>query len=76
MLAYLVMGLAAAFNIIIIKWKIENSRYADAALDGGILIAFTLVFGGTLGGMVIATVGAAIVSLYLLAFPPKFSTAY
>ena len=76
MLAYLIMGLAAAFNIIIIKWKIENSRYADAALDGFILIIFTIVFGGTLGGMVIATVGAAIVSMYLLVFPPKFSNAY
>lgn len=76
MLAYLIMGLAAAFNILVIKWKIEHERYADAGLDTAILIIFTMVFGGTLGGMVIATVGSAIVSLYLLAFPPKFSTAY
>lgn len=76
MLMYLIMGLAAAFNILVIKWKIEHSRYADSALDGAVLLVFAFVFGGTLGGMVIATVGSAIVSLYLLAFPPKFSTAY
>lgn len=70
------MGFAAAFNVLVIKWKIENGRYADAGLDTAILITFTMVFGGTLGGMVIATVGSALVSLYLLAFPPKFSTAY
>lgn len=74
MLLYLIMGIAAAFNVIVIKWKLENSRVGDATLDGGILILLAWVFGGTLGGMVIATVSSAIVSIYLLAFPPKLFT--
>ena len=76
MLLYLVMGIAAAFNILIIKWKLENSRIGDASLDAAILILLSLVFGGTLGGMVIATVSSAIVSMYLLVFPPKFSSSF
>lgn len=71
MFSLLAMGVAAAFNVIIIKWKLENSRISDALLDASVLVILALVFGGTLGGMVIATVSSAIVSLYLLAFPPK-----
>ena len=73
---YLAMGIAAAFNVLIIKWKIENSRKVDAALDGSVLMLLAAIFGGTLGGMVIATIGSAVVSIYLLAFPPKFSSTF
>lgn len=67
----LLIGLAAGFNFLIIKWKLEKQRHADAGLDILILIILSAIFGGTLGGMVIATIGSAIVSLSLLASPPK-----
>lgn len=70
---YIVMGIAAAFNVLVIWWKATNARVLDSLLDGGILIVLSWVFGGTLGGMLVATVSSAIVSLYFLAVPPKFS---
>lgn len=70
------MGVAAGFNVLIIYWKVTQSRFSDAGLDAFILGIMVWAFAGTLGGNIIATVGSAIVSLYLLAFPPKFSSAY
>jgi len=67
----LVMGVALAFNFLIIKWKFEHKRTSDAILDTGLLILIGLVFKGTITGLMIGTVASAIISLYLLAFPPK-----
>lgn len=68
----LLIGLATAFNALIIKWKMEKARYEDAALDVAILFVFTSLFSGSMGGMVVATISSFIVSIYLLASPPKF----
>jgi hypothetical protein len=71
----LLIGVAAAFNFLIIKWKVEHRRLMDAVLDilaGTILIS---IFIGTLSGMVIAMVASMIVSIALLVFPPKWSKA-
>jgi hypothetical protein len=68
----LLIGLATAFNFLILKTKIEKSRYQDAIFDAIVLLLLSIMFGGTLGGMVIATIGSAIVSLSLLISPPKF----
>ena len=65
----LIMAVATAFNLMIIKWKFENDRMADAMLDAGLLGILALVFGGSLGGMMIATASSALVSLYLLWSP-------
>lgn len=67
----LLIGIAAAFNFLIIKWKIEKQRYSDALLDAIILATLSLIFSGTLGGMVIATIGSAVVSISLFFSPPK-----
>ena len=67
----LIIGIAAGFNFLIIKWKIEKGRYSDAVLDGFLLFLLAVMFGQTLGGMIIATIGSAMVSLALLANPPK-----
>ena len=68
----LLIALATAFNVLIIKWKIEKTRYEDAALDFAVLVALASLFSGSMGGMVIATITSFIVSIYLLASPPKF----
>ena len=67
----LLIGLAAAFNFLVIKWKIEKGRYEDAVLDAILLAALSFLFGGTLGGMVIATIGSAVISISLFLKPPK-----
>ncbi|MFA7029981.1 MAG: hypothetical protein WC179_06910 [Candidatus Cloacimonadaceae bacterium] len=67
-----IMAIATMFNFIILKWKLEKERYADFVFDILCLIAISWLFAGTLGGMVIAMTSSALISLYLIAFPPKF----
>ena len=68
----IIIAIAAAFNMLIIKWKLEHHRYEDATLDVTILIILAAFFANSLGGMIIATISSFIVSLYLLMSPPKF----
>ena len=70
----LLIGIATAFNFLIIKWKIEKKRYEDAGLDFIILVILSMLFSGSLGGMVIATIASAIVSIMFMVSPPKFLT--
>lgn len=69
---FLIIGVAAAFNMIIIKIKLEKSRYFDAILDSSFLATVTYVFSGSYGALVVGTIASAIFSIYLLVFPPKF----
>jgi uncharacterized protein (DUF983 family) len=66
-----IMGTAVAFNVLIIKWKLEHDRLSDALLDGFILVILSFVFMGTISGLMVGTVASAVVSLFLLASPPK-----
>ena len=68
---YLIMGIAAAFNLLIVYWKVSHNRVGDGVLDAIALVILSSIFGGTLGGMLVATVASAIVSLVLLINPPK-----
>ena len=67
----IIMGLATAFNVLIIFRKVEKKRHQDAFFDAGLLVLLSLVFGGSLGGMMVATVASAIISLYFLFNPPN-----
>lgn len=67
----LIIGGAVSFNILTIKYKFENKRYADAILDFIILVTLSMLFKGSLGGLQVATVASAIVSIYLWYNPPK-----
>lgn len=68
----LIIGVATAFNVLIIKYKVEKGRYEDAIFDSVVLISLASVFGGSMGGMIIATISSFIVSIYLMFSPPKF----
>ena len=68
----IIIAIAAAFNMLVIKWKVEHKRYEDATLDTVILIVLSSIFASTLGGMIIATISSFIASIYLLFSPPKF----
>ena len=68
----IIIAIVAAFNMLIIKWKMEHKRYEDALLDTVILIVLASLFSNTLGGMIIATISSFIVSIYLLFSPPTF----
>jgi hypothetical protein len=67
-----IIGVVTAFNILIIFMKYERGRHSDATLDLAILVTVAIVMGGSFGGLVVGTITSAIVSLYLLANPPKF----
>jgi hypothetical protein len=71
---YIVIGLVSAFNLLIIKVKLEKKRFADAFFDLALMCVLAFLFAGTYGGMVVAMVGSLAVSLYLLASPPKFTS--
>jgi len=67
----LIIGIATAFNFIILKWKFSDGRYGDMALDVMSLVVLTALFGNTILGMLIAMVASTCISLYLLVFPPS-----
>ncbi len=68
--AIIFAGIAVAFNILIIFWKIEQGRSADAVFDTVFLILIGWVFSGSLAGLVIGTVASAIISMALIVHPP------
>ena len=66
----LLLGLAAAFNFLILKWKFEHGRYGDVALDIMSLVILSVLFGNSILGLIIATLSSMMISLYLLFNPP------
>lgn len=70
-ISLLIIGVAVFFNFAVIKFKVERLRYADAVLDVTLLAIVSFLFGGSFGGLVVATVASALISLYLFFSPPK-----
>ena len=68
---FLIIGIAVAFNCMIIKVKFERGRIADGALDATLLAILTVVFSGTYGALVVGTIASAFISIFLLINPPK-----
>ena len=71
---FIVIGLAVAFNCIIIKEKFQRGRTEDGAFDLILLVVITLVFSGTYGSLVVGTIASAFISVYFMASPPTFFT--
>lgn len=67
----MILGGLVAFNFLIIYAKIRYKRYLDGSLDFFVLAVLSILFGGSYAGLVVATVASAVVSLFLLAFPPR-----
>ena len=67
-----VIGIATAFNFIVILFKFKRHRYEDACFDLAIFIAISYMFAGTISGMSVGMVASAIVSIWLWFDPPKF----
>lgn len=68
----LLIAIATFSNFALLKWKADKERYADLTIDIATLGALTYLFGGTMGGMIIALVAGAMMSIFLLISPPKF----
>ena len=63
------IGIAVAFNILIVLWKYQHGRILDATVDGTLLVLVAIVFSGSTAALIIGTIGSAIVSIYLLFSP-------
>ena len=71
-MTYLIIALAAVFNLVILRMKFSEGRYGDLALDFLALATLTMFFGQTLGGMMIVAIAGTIISVYLYIVPPEF----
>lgn len=69
---FIVLGIALAFNLIVIKEKFERGRTEDAIMDLGLLGLIAFFFSGSYGALVIGTVASAFISIYLFVRPPRF----
>ena len=67
----ILIGIAVAFNMLVIKYKFEKGRWADGGLDFFLLVVLSFLFMGSYAGLVVATIASAIISIYLYIFPPK-----
>lgn len=67
-----VIGIATAFNFIVILFKFKRHRYEDAFFDLAVFIVISYMFAGTISGMSVGMVASAIVSIWLWFNPPKF----
>lgn len=69
----LIISVAVFLNFALLKWKLEHERYTDLFVDISVLVALSFLFGGSMGGMIIAMCGGAMMSIFLLVSPPKFT---
>ena len=69
----IIIGIVTAFNFLILLKKVRMGRHLDAFLDISAMVALSWMFGGTLGGMVVAMVASAVISLSLLKEPLEFN---
>lgn len=67
----LALGVAVLFNFIILRIKWARKEYANVGVDVLMLLALNLVFGGSILGVISATVGSTLISLYLIWYPIK-----
>jgi len=63
--AGVVLGLAVLINFIFIVTKFKAQRYADAIIDILTIIATSSLYGMSLMGGAIATIGSMFISIYL-----------
>ena len=69
----LIISIAVFLNFMLLKWKLDHERYMDFGVDLIVLIAISYLFAGTMSGMAVGLIAGALMSLYLLVSPPKFT---
>jgi len=65
----LLMGLALAFNILVIIWKWKHRGFIEGTADAILLALVMYIAGSSLTGMLVGTIASAVVSGYLLVDP-------
>lgn len=72
----IILGVAMAFNIIVILMKLNRERYIDGLTDFAILVVFAIVLGGSAQSLAVGTIASCIISIYLFREEPKFLTQF
>jgi len=65
------LGFAVLFQFIILRIKWNKGHYADVGVDILMLAILNSVFGGSILGVISATAGSTLISLYLIWYPIK-----
>jgi len=68
------LGFAVLFQFIILRIKWNKKNYEDVVVDILMLIILNGVFGGTILGVISATAGSTLISLYLIKYPIRIFT--
>ena len=68
----LIAAIATFFNFIVIYVKFQREQYLGGIIDLGMFVGVSILFIGTMQGMVIGMIASALMSIYLLFSPPKF----
>jgi hypothetical protein len=69
---FIIIGIVSAINLIVIVHKFKKGRVEDGIFDSILFTIMASLFSGSYGGMVVAMISSLIISIYLLASPPKF----
>lgn len=72
-IGFLMIGLAVAFNFVVIIRKYRLHRYFDAFIDMTILAIICVLFCGTFSALVTGTIASMFVSFYLYFNPLTFA---
>ncbi len=56
--------------------KFKKGRIEDGVFDSALLIILLMISNGSYGAMVVSMIASLVVSIYLLASPPKFFKAF
>lgn len=71
---FILIGIISAFNLLIIKFKLDKKRFEDAILDTALMVVLAYLFSGSYAGMVVAMVASLVISIFLFISPPTFSS--
>lgn len=72
-MGFLLIGIAVAFNFIVIIRKYRLGRYFDSFLDTAILAIICFLFSGTFSALTTGTIASMFVSIYLYFNPVTLS---
>jgi uncharacterized membrane protein YczE len=65
----IIIGIAVAFNLIIVLRKAQAGQYLNALVDGTLLGLVAVFFSVSTAALIIGTIGSLLVSIYLSFFP-------
>ena len=65
----LALGAMVLFNFVILRIKWNKGLYVDVVVDIIMLVMLNIVFGGSILGVISATAGSTLISLYLIWYP-------